>query len=397
MGTRKVNFLMLFLSSVGGLIGFFAGEMLLGAYAGKIHNVLLMGMYFGLLALLTGLMCLISELVNPVLNGRAWRDKYAGNSWLYLVPFTLILLFAAGVVFQYIYGFNSWKANNSDDIVLVIDSSGSTSQTDPDKQRFEAAKTLIGNMKSKSRVAIISFNHEAVILQPMTFIQDTNVKKDIYDKIDANVSDGGTDIGKALDLAYGHILENRGKNRTPMVFMLSDGINDGDLTDIIARLKGENIPVYTVGLMIEDAAGTAFLTDIADKTGGLYTNISNIRDLKSTFQNIYMSKDKRLLADRRHGTAENSIPLALARILLITMIGILTAVGIGFVFDNRRLVKGFGIGGAVSGLLAGIILEAGFAGAPQLGPVFRLLADLCLAAVFTLFSLAVPMDSNPDN
>ncbi|MEN6313233.1 MAG: hypothetical protein ABFD25_03175, partial [Clostridiaceae bacterium] len=42
-------------------------------------------------------------------------------------------------------------------------------------------------------------------------------------------------------------------------------------------------------------------------------------------------------------------------------------------------------------------LEAGFAGAPQLGPVFRLLADLCLAAVFTLFSLAVPMDSNPDN
>jgi Ca-activated chloride channel homolog len=171
-------------------------------------------------------------------------------------------------------------------------------------------------------------------------------------------------------------------------------VSEINLMNTVGPYRDERIPIFTVGMMIEDLYGTQLLNNIADETGGSYTNVSNVQDLKNILQNIYVNKDKRLLVDKRYGLTHSSILYAFLRILFIMLTGIFIGTALGLIFDNRNLVKGFAIGGTVSGLIAGIILEVGFAVTPAFGSVYRAIADVLLAAVFTLFSAAVSLNDN---
>ncbi|MEH7106782.1 hypothetical protein [Bacillus sp. JJ1764] len=73
MPVRKFSFLLLMFSIIAGLLGALIGEWLLDAFYGVWPNILLIGAYFGVLALLFGLFCLLAELMTPVINGRRWR------------------------------------------------------------------------------------------------------------------------------------------------------------------------------------------------------------------------------------------------------------------------------------------------------------------------------------
>lgn len=91
---------------------------------------------------------------------------------------------------------------------------------------------------------------------------------------------------------------------------------------------------------------------------------------------------------------EHSVYLAIFRVAAVLLIGVALGVSLGLVFDNRHLALSFGIGGAVSGLLAGLLLEWGLDGS-NVGDTFvRLGAILILSGVLTLFSWIVPIKEN---
>lgn len=392
MMQRKLNLLLLLFSLIGGAIGFALGELLLHERSHDWPGIVVIGLYFGILAFCIGLFCLLAEMISPRLNGASWRQRYVGTSWKWLIPATFVLLLVAGLLFELIYELNLGGSKPVKDIVLAIDNSGSMKETDPDNDRYAAAKQLIGRMDSGKRVAIVTFNHKASVLQPFTKLNNRQAKDEVTAVIDGLQStDGGTDIGLALSESMKLIRDSGSKDRGTMVILLSDGFSDLNKREALADYKSGDVIVNTIGLSLVEQQGSSLLRDIADETGGRYYDVTKANDLSFAFNQIYDRIDDRMLVTERTGPMRDSAFYFALRIVLVSLLGAAIGLALGLVFDNRYLARSFGIGGAVAGLAAGFILEVGLSGRPFSDGVCRLFADLVLAGVIALFTLAVPI------
>lgn len=392
MMQRKINLLMLLFSLIGGAAGFLIGEIVLLRFLDEWPHWLVIGVYFGIMAFCIGLFCLIAELISPKLNGMSWKQRYAGLSWKLLVPATLVLLLAAGSLLELGYQINPAGAKKVNDLVLVIDNSGSMAQNDPNNDRITAAKNMIGQMDGDKRVSVVLFGDEAEVLQPFTPVGTDAEKQAVYDKLDHIP---GTDAGTNFDLALSETLrqiQDQGEsNNGAMVILLSDGYSDLDTAAALAPYTERNIAVNTVGLSVTDAGGVGLLQAIAQMTDGTYYDVTDAGQLSLVFGEIYNSLGDRTLLTERTGMYADSTYLAIYRAVALVIIGALIGLGLGLIFDNRYLARNFAIGGIPAGLLAGLLLENGLHGSIWLDPVVRLLAALLLAGIIALFSFVLPI------
>lgn len=396
---RKINWLLVLFSLIGGAVGAVIGELLLNQLEGRLPWIVIIGLYFGILALSVGLFCLIAEMVSPRLNGTSWRQRYVGTSWKLLVPATLVMLLLAGTALEFLYELNVGRAKSVDDIVLMIDNSGSMLETDPDDRRYEAAKALIGQMDSSKQVAVIVFNNESELIQPFVQVRDQDVKNQVYAAIDAlEPTDAGTDIGDAL-LSSMKQIKGQPSTRGAMAILLSDGVSEVNTARVLADYRDRGVSVNTIGLGLSSANGNIegvdLLKEIATKTGGKYYDVADASNLSFVFQTIYDNNlNERTLVTERTGPMKDSTYYMILRIIFVLGLGALIGLSLGMMFDNRHLAKSFTIGGSVSGLLAGLLLEFGISGGTLADALIRLLACLVLASVMTMFTLAVPMPAN---
>lgn len=389
---RKINLLLLLLALVGGAIGFGIGEWLLNHFEGKTSSVLLVGIYFGVLALCIGLGCLVAETISPKLNGRSWKERYSGFSWKMLVPVTLAAFLLLGSLFEFVYELDLGGVKKINDIVLVIDNSESMLTTDPNNLRFTAAKDLIERMDADKRVAVFIFDDIPQLVQPFTSVATSAEKQQVYAKID-NVEDAiyGTNIAEALTETMNHIREKGSSNSGSMVILLSDGVTETESGSILDAYRSQRVPINTLGLGTEEVGDFELLRSIAKDTGGTYTDVANADQISLAFQDIYRNLDDHTLLTERTGAPAGSTYLQILHIALILLIGAGLGIALGVMFDNRFLAKSFGIGGAVAGLAAGLILEFGLQGDTLGDSTVRLLADLALATIIALFTLIVPI------
>ncbi|MNO77120.1 von Willebrand factor type A domain protein [compost metagenome] len=395
---RKINWLLVLFSLIGGAVGAVIGELLLAGLSDKLPGLVVVGIYFGVLALSVGLFCLIAEMISPQLNGTSWRQRYVGTSWKLLVPVTLVMLLLAGTALEFLYELNVGRARSVKDIVLIIDNSGSMQETDPDDRRYEAAKSLIGQMDSSKQVAVIVFNDQPELIQPFVRVRDEGVKNEVYAAIDAlEPTDSGTDIGEALQSTMEQIKGQPG-SRGAMAILLSDGVSAVNTAGVLADYQDRGVAVNTIGLGLSSPGGNiegaTLLNDIAVLTGGQYYDVEDASNLTFVFQKIYDNLDERTLVTERTGTMGNSTYYMLLRIIFVLALGALLGLSLGMMFDNRHLAKSFTIGGAVSGLIAGLLLEFGLSGWSIGDAMIRLLACLVLAVVMTMFTLVVPIGTN---
>lgn len=392
---RKINPLLLLFSLVGGGIGFTIGEFLLRQWGTGLPVIVVTGIYFGILALCIGLACLIAELISPRLNGSSWRQRYTGTSWKLLIPSTLVALFLLGMLFEWVYQLNPGSAKPVKDIVLVIDNSGSMKDTDPNQDRYTAAKNLINRMDEDNRVSVMLFDHATTLLQPFTRVKNQEAKDEIIAEIDSlETNDGGTDISLALEDTMTHIQESHDARRSAMVIMLSDGFSETDHARVLAEYKQQQIAVNTIGLSLVYKDGAQLLQTIAAETGGQYYDVQNAADLSFVFQKIYDDVGDRSLLTKRTGAMEDSVYYQIVRVVAMLLIGAATGLALGIVFDNRHLALSFSIGGAVSGVLAGVVLEYGLSGGEVRDAFVRLLACFILAGIIALFTLVIPVKEN---
>ncbi|MGE5704399.1 MAG: vWA domain-containing protein, partial [Clostridia bacterium] len=383
----------LVLSMVGGTIGFLVGELILANYQDQWPQWLLMGIYFGQYALFVGLGCLIAEMISPRLNGLGWRQRYLGFSWKMLVPSTLVMLFIAGSLFQLLYGlgFGGAKPSSANDVVMLLDVSDSMRQTDPDRQLFKAAADLIRKMDGDKRVAVIVFNDQAGVLQPLVPVNDQAIKERMIQLLNEyNSPSGGTNIEAALKTAMDHL--QQAQSEGSMLILMSDGYSDVDLDTALAPYKQERIAVNTVGMNGVETKATDLLKSVATQTEGHYFSVEHADQLSSAFTQIYLlnQRDQHLVGERL-GQAHDSTLYVALRIMLMTAIGTLVGLSLGLVFDNKFLAKSFSIGGTVAGLLGGLLLEFGL-GHPLLpNAVVRLFADVAMALVLSVFTAVIPV------
>lgn len=391
MMQRKINWLLLCFSLLGGGVAFVLGEWLLGSRPYDLPSIVLVGIYFAIVALGVGLGCLLAEMISPRLNGMSWKQRYLGLSWK-LLPLTLVMLFAVGTLMEFVYELNFGGVRPVKDVVMVIDDSGSMLQSDPNNSRYAAAKALVQRMDEDNQVAVVTFSHDAMVVQPLTSLASTENRNQVSAVIDGlQTTEGGTNISGALTEAMNVINSDNQTSRGSMVILLSDGFSQLDTSQELTEYVDRGIQVNTIGLALEDPSGSILLQDIARVTGGQYYDVTDANRLGDIFQQIYdRLGDRTLLTERTDATADSPY-YAVVRILALMLIGAALGLGLGIVFDNRHLAKSFGIGGVISGLLAGLILEFGLTGHSFWDAMDRLLALLVLAAVIALFTFVVPV------
>lgn len=387
---RKINLLLLLFSLLGGGVAFVLGELLLDSRPYDLPSIVLIGIYFAIVALGVGLGSLLAEIISPRLNGLSWKQRYLGLSWK-LLPVTLVMLFAVGTVTEFVYELNFGGVRPVKDVVMVIDDSGSMMQSDPGNSRYTAAEALVQRMDEDNQVAVVTFSQEAAVVQPLIPLSSTANREKVTSVIHSlQTTEGGTNFSAALTEAMSVINSDNTSGRGAMVIMLSDGFSQFDTSKELAEYVDRGIAVNTVGLALDDPSGPALLQDIATTTGGQYYDVTNAELLGGVFQQIYDRLGDRTLLTVRSDSTADSPYYAGVRILALLLVGTALGIGLGIVFDNRHLARSFGVGGAVSGLFAGLILEFGLDGHSFGDAMTRLLALLVLTAVIALFTFVIP-------
>jgi Ca-activated chloride channel family protein len=194
-------------------------------------------------------------------------------------------------------------ARNTADVVLVIDVSGSMQAADVAPTRLDAAKTaataLIDQLPSSDRIALVSFDSQAALRQPLT-TDRVAVKAAL-----ASLAPGsGTAMGDGLWLAFNQLdpasrTASGTRERPAMIVVLTDGVsNQGSNPLVVAqRIAAAKVPVQTIGIGLRNGAATvrgepvggvdeSTLSAIAKATGGKYYYAQAAGELASIYSNL---------------------------------------------------------------------------------------------------------------
>jgi len=180
-------------------------------------------------------------------------------------------------------GAASCNSAQSVDIALIIDSSGSMDQNDPNDLRLAAAKLLLNTMKPGDGIAVIKFTTTATVVQPMTAI-DSNNKQGIEGAISAIRHEASTDIGDGIAKAAEQL--SLGKSGRKAAVLLTDGLQtEGPYNNQHFQFRDKSWPIYAIGL--STSADQALLNRIASDTGtGKFIFLKDASTVQPTYAQI---------------------------------------------------------------------------------------------------------------
>jgi hypothetical protein len=156
-------------------------------------------------------------------------------------------------------------------LVLIVDSSGSMSESDPEGLRVAGASLLLDRLTAGTSVAMVDFDERADLVVPLSAGRDA-----VRTALEHVNAAGGTNITAALDAGY-HVIESAVDPRAALLF--TDGKS--------SERSGEEpfvqaaIPVHVVGL--GSSVEADYLQDLAARTGGIYMQASRPEDLIGAF------------------------------------------------------------------------------------------------------------------
>jgi Ca-activated chloride channel family protein len=136
------------------------------------------------------------------------------------------------------------------DIFIVLDLSRSMLAEDLKPNRFEAAKQKIQEFVAlfpRDRIGIVIFAEKVFTLLPLS--TDLNLINKMVAQIKLGALGDGTNIGDALALGVGRLIQSLAKNK--VMILLTDGVsNVGTLTPLqAAEMAAEQkIKIYTIGI-----------------------------------------------------------------------------------------------------------------------------------------------------
>jgi len=199
-------------------------------------------------------------------------------------------------------------------VVLVIDVSGSMSYTDPLRLRETAAGMFIDLLGADDYLSVITFDHEAMLIKPLSPVGTRADKEALMDELSPQLDyRGDTDFIEALDLARSQFDETDTGEKIPVIFMLTDGEPDPypgalaneefmegymkELWEQIDELAAEELMIYSVAF--SDEIDPDVMDRIASETGGKTYILEDPGDLLVTFyEALGILKDRRGFLDQ---------------------------------------------------------------------------------------------------
>jgi Mg-chelatase subunit ChlD len=162
----------------------------------------------------------------------------------------------------------SSTANQSVDVALVIDRSGSMNTSNYLTPAKSAASTFVGLMQTNDNIAIVSFDTYAVVNFPLTLITAEATKTNARNAISAISSGGNTSIGAGMQSAQAQLDKGRIAMQQAMI-LLSDGYsNTSPWVKVVLPTIPDRTDIFTIALGAASDADTLNL--IASRTGGRY-------------------------------------------------------------------------------------------------------------------------------
>lgn len=186
-------------------------------------------------------------------------------------------------------------------VTLVIDTSGSMAETDPQKLRETAANIFIDLLSSNDYLSIITFNTKEEVVLPMQQIENSdnkaNFKKILSEKLQAT---GDTDYLLALNEANKQLSSIKDGNIRKVILFLTDGEpapnstvnNDPTLMNsymdslwkTVSDLSLNKYAVYSVGF--SEGVDSAILERISNSTQGALKISNDSSELALNFFDI---------------------------------------------------------------------------------------------------------------
>ena len=158
------------------------------------------------------------------------------------------------------------------DIVLIIDSSGSMVENDPNELRKEAAKQFIDLAESDVQIGVVDFDERAKTLAELTVAINTNDREDGKNKLKEAVEHidayEGTNIAAGLQQGFEVLSNSTTFTARKAAVLLTDGEDNEQKTleTYVGNYVANGWSVYTIGLDDGVSVDRELLEDIAAET-----------------------------------------------------------------------------------------------------------------------------------
>ena len=211
------------------------------------------------------------------------------------------------VSFQFVPQFRQTAVSKTyQDVILIMDDSGSMAQNDPQNLRITGAQEYVASLTPPDCVAIVAFNGNSWLTQanigktPHHLYYPGMCGTPDYSQPIADLGTitdiDNTNIGRAIMTANNELIANGNRNHAWVEILLTDGQNEcggssytcGDSYTIqqaqIAAVN--NITIYTIGLSSQ--ADANLLRTVAADTGGTYYSAPTASSIRWIYFEISM-------------------------------------------------------------------------------------------------------------
>ncbi len=364
----KINKLFIVVSIILGIITGVINEIAPYGLRGILGGILAVTLSMAVMGIISALVLIIR---GNVTNSYARFGKMAGLGFL-----MLLLFIGSTALFEFIYeqdiniavGKDSDAANGR--YVFLIDDSGSMQKdaeagvvvNDINGTRFDVVEDFIKTLSDKSEFAVYLFANETTCITPMG-----SVKPSEY-VMDKTTYGGGTYMLTALE----EIVDEVGDPQKPTIIVtLTDGEpHDADYIDrVVAKCNENNMQIDAIGFGNPDSA---FMTNLATRTGGTYSDAGDVNNLADTMANVVnvVSSDGSDLLGKHHVA---DILHIIMRIVFLILMALIFTIAKELFIGDRKYNKTLAIVTFVIGALAAVLFEV-----MMLLPIPALLARLML-------------------
>jgi len=206
------------------------------------------------------------------------------------------------------------------DVLFLIDSSGSMVWNDPGRDRLTASKGYVDRLSPDDRAAVIDFDLDAFLVpDPDTRNPGDHLSLD-YANVKTNIgrvdSSGGTAFSPAFRIANKEFDRFGNDAHTWVILFLTDAESVSfhdkiDFPGVFNETVGLGVKVFPIGLNVPDELDP-FMQDLANRTGGQYfsggpSEMAGIYEsIASTVENA--TETIEVLTDTLHVSVANVAP-----------------------------------------------------------------------------------------